>query len=229
MTQANNSVNVTPGTGEIIATQAAGGKEYQVVVLADQNGDMDPLQATLTGGTQKTKLVDTGGTNVASISAAGAVKVDGSAVTQPVSGTVTANAGTGIFTTKNFTPATADILTGSAVAGPNSTTAVTIITIPAGRTWYGNVAVECVNTANAGTGRTRAMIQVNGTSVTPAAGTNLCVAVTHPGGNTAPSADAAAPFTYVVAPGGNSVTIQVKLDTSDGNFEATGFANGVLL
>lgn len=43
------------------------------------------LDATLTGGTQKTKLVDTGGTNVASISAAGAVKTDGSAVTQPVS------------------------------------------------------------------------------------------------------------------------------------------------
>lgn len=43
------------------------------------------LDATLTGGTQKTKIVDTGGTNAASISAAGAVKVDGSAVTQPVS------------------------------------------------------------------------------------------------------------------------------------------------
>lgn len=43
------------------------------------------LDATLTGGTQKTKLVDTGGTNVASISAAGALKVDGSAVTQPIS------------------------------------------------------------------------------------------------------------------------------------------------
>ena len=46
------------------------------------------LDATLTGGTQKTKLVDTGGTNVGSISAAGALKVDGSAVTQPVSGTI---------------------------------------------------------------------------------------------------------------------------------------------
>jgi hypothetical protein len=40
--------------------------------------------ATLTGGTQKTKLIDTGGTNVASVSAAGALKVDGSATTQPV-------------------------------------------------------------------------------------------------------------------------------------------------
>jgi len=45
------------------------------------------LDATLTGGTQKTKLVDSGGTYVATVSAAGAVKVDGSGVTQPVSGT----------------------------------------------------------------------------------------------------------------------------------------------
>src|SRR5207302_11497610 len=43
------------------------------------------LDATLTGGTQKTKLVDSAGTNLATISAAGAVKVDGSAVTQPMS------------------------------------------------------------------------------------------------------------------------------------------------
>ncbi|HSX05665.1 MAG TPA: hypothetical protein VLF69_04310 [Candidatus Saccharimonadales bacterium] len=52
------------------------------------------LDATLTGGTQKTKLVDSGGTNVATVSAGGALKVDGSAATQPVSGTITANIGT---------------------------------------------------------------------------------------------------------------------------------------
>jgi hypothetical protein len=49
--------------------------------------------ASLTGGNLKStagvELLDSGGTNKASISAAGAVKVDGSAVTQPVSGTVT--------------------------------------------------------------------------------------------------------------------------------------------
>jgi hypothetical protein len=49
------------------------------------------LDATLTGGSQKTKLVDSGGTNAASVSAGGALKVDGSAVTQPISGTVTIN------------------------------------------------------------------------------------------------------------------------------------------
>jgi hypothetical protein len=53
------------------------------------------LDATLTGGTQKTKLVDSAGTNLATISAAGALKVDGSAVTQPVSGTLTVTQATG--------------------------------------------------------------------------------------------------------------------------------------
>jgi hypothetical protein len=45
------------------------------------------LDATLTGGTQKTKIVDSGGTNVATVSAGGAVKTDASATTQPVSAT----------------------------------------------------------------------------------------------------------------------------------------------
>jgi hypothetical protein len=40
----------------------------------------------------------TGQTNPLSLTTAGAVRIDGSAVTQPVSGTVTANAGTGNFT-----------------------------------------------------------------------------------------------------------------------------------
>lgn len=50
--------------------------------------------ATATAGAWPTKLVDSAGTNVAAVSAAGAVKVDGSAVTQPVSGAVTISSGT---------------------------------------------------------------------------------------------------------------------------------------
>jgi hypothetical protein len=53
----------------------------------------NPLPVTLPVG-QAVELLDSAGTNKASISAAGAVKVDGSAVVQPVSGTVTANQGT---------------------------------------------------------------------------------------------------------------------------------------
>jgi hypothetical protein len=50
--------------------------------------------SALVGGVE---LVDSSGTNKATISAGGALKVDNSAVVQPVAGTVTANAGTGAF------------------------------------------------------------------------------------------------------------------------------------
>lgn len=38
MTQANDSVLVTPGSGATIATHLVGGKEYQAVVVADDSG-----------------------------------------------------------------------------------------------------------------------------------------------------------------------------------------------
>lgn len=55
------------------------------------------VNAALPAGTNNiggVELFDSGGTNKASISAGGAVKVDNSGVTQPISGTVTANQGT---------------------------------------------------------------------------------------------------------------------------------------
>jgi hypothetical protein len=64
------------------------------------------------------ELVDSGGTNKATITAAGAVKVDGSAVVQPVSGTITATQG-GTWTVSgsgNFTNASIGA-TGSSVPG----------------------------------------------------------------------------------------------------------------
>lgn len=38
MTRANDSITVTPGSGATVATHAAGGKEHQVVMLADPDG-----------------------------------------------------------------------------------------------------------------------------------------------------------------------------------------------
>ena len=56
------------------------------------------------------EIVDSGGVNIATVTAANAVKVDGSAVTQPVNGTVTANAGSGTFNTSdNHTTAAAPL------------------------------------------------------------------------------------------------------------------------
>ena len=66
-----------------------------------------PTIATFASGSA-VKLLDSGGTNEASISAGGALKVDGSAVTQPVSGTVTAKI-------EGNTGATIDAAPGSAI------------------------------------------------------------------------------------------------------------------
>lgn len=81
--------------------QALAAASVPVVMTAAQVTALTPpvaitgfaLDATLTGGTQKSKIVDSGGTNVATVSSGGALKVDGSAVTQPVSvsGTVSVN------------------------------------------------------------------------------------------------------------------------------------------
>jgi hypothetical protein len=41
MPEANDSVAVTPGSGTAIATQLVNGKEYQVVCIADESGQID--------------------------------------------------------------------------------------------------------------------------------------------------------------------------------------------
>lgn len=76
-----------PALGQALAIAAV-----PVVLPALQQAALTPpaaivgfaLDATLSGGTQKTKLVDTAGVNVASVSLAGAVKVDASSVAVPV-------------------------------------------------------------------------------------------------------------------------------------------------
>lgn len=79
--------------------------------------------------------------NLAGVTAGGALKVDGSAVTQPVSGTVTANAGTGTFTVSGTVTSNAGTnlntsllatdahLTNPQVAGGGTTAPATIVTI----------------------------------------------------------------------------------------------------
>jgi hypothetical protein len=48
VTQANDSVLVTPGTGATIATHLIGGKEYQVVIHADDSGHLVQTVPTYT-------------------------------------------------------------------------------------------------------------------------------------------------------------------------------------
>lgn len=80
--------------------------------------------------------------------------------------------GTG-FTQITCVPAPADIIVGflshTASAGPS-----TLLTVPAGRTWIGTLAVAVAVDnagANAVEGRARAVIATAGTGVVPAAGT----------------------------------------------------------
>jgi hypothetical protein len=117
------------------------------------------LDATLTGGTQKTKLIDSGGANVATVSAGGALKVDASATTQPISGTVTANAGTGTFA---VSAASLPLPTGAAT---EATLAAQSARLPATLDGSGGLKVAVV--AGGGTGGTAS----NFGSAFPAAGT----------------------------------------------------------
>ena len=111
-------------------------------------------------------ILDAAGANGLTVTAAGAAKVDGSAVTQPISGaisgTVTSNQG-GTWTVQpgNTANTTAWKVDGSAVTQPVSGT----LTANAGS---GTFAVGGTVTANAGTGT----FSVGGT-VTANAGTNL--------------------------------------------------------
>lgn len=57
MTQANDSVLVTPGSGATIATHLANSKEHQVVVLASSGGHIFRTQATWVASTQNTAHV----------------------------------------------------------------------------------------------------------------------------------------------------------------------------
>lgn len=91
-------------TGSITATNSANGN----------TGSAVPAQATQVGGSDGVNL------RALKVSSTGVVSVDGSATTQPVSGTVTANAGTGNFTVVQPTGTNLH-----AVLDTTSTTAVT--------------------------------------------------------------------------------------------------------
>jgi hypothetical protein len=102
-------------------------------------GTATPVDATFVGAavTTASPTYTTGQMSALSLTTAGALRIDGSATTQPVSGTITANAGTGNFNV---------IGTGSAGAAASGVVSIQGI---AGMT---AVAVSGTVTANAGTG-----------------------------------------------------------------------------
>lgn len=99
-----DTVSITAGSGTVIGTDEVtiGGtaQHLQRIKLYDGTNGGTGAAAVTTAGALKVDLVAHTANSVA-------VKVDGSAVTQPVSGTVTANAGSGTFTVDSELPAAA--------------------------------------------------------------------------------------------------------------------------
>lgn len=151
-----------------------------------------------------------GGQGIAGTPAGGVVSVQG------VSG------GTAV-PVSSAVPAAANILDGVArfVA---TTAATTVITIPANRTWVGNVTVECIVT-NSPTVTTGAVmtgvVSVAGAGVTPPAGTvfeiDAQIAANAATGATGTSGHAVGSQRLVViAPVGNAVTVQFAATQTNG-------------
>lgn len=81
-----------------------------------------PASATMVGGSDGTTL------RALKVSAAGVLSVDGSATTQPISGTVTADAGTGTFTTNQVATSVAVFQDGAIAFGSLTTSFQTVVT-----------------------------------------------------------------------------------------------------
>jgi hypothetical protein len=152
------------------------------ILFIDQPWSRAQEQAS---GGSTTQLLDSGGTNKASISAGGALKVDGSAVTQPVSMTSTTITGTvaatesGTWTVQpgNVANTTAWKVDGSAVTQPVSGT-VTVNALPGGTNSIGIVRAApagCTQSTNF-TSSTVGVAISAGTSVTS---TTTCVAMVY--------------------------------------------------
>jgi hypothetical protein len=111
---ATQPVSGTVAVSNFPATQPVSG-----TVAATQSGTWTVQPGNTANTTPWLASISQGG-NTATVSAANALKVDGSAVTQPVSGTITANAGTGNFTVTQATGTNLHVVVDSA-----PTTAVT--------------------------------------------------------------------------------------------------------
>lgn len=102
--------------GALLASQSAFAACTNTVTVKDGAG----VSQTFCRGTDGTNMIssvnilDSAGTNFAAVTAANALKIDGSAVTQPVSGTITANQG-GTWTVQpgNTANTTAWLVTGT--------------------------------------------------------------------------------------------------------------------
>jgi hypothetical protein len=122
----------------------------------------------------------------------------------------------------------ASYILSNAVTATNTTTPQTLLTIPAGRTWVGSIALAATNSAASGA-TAIASISTAGTGVTPAAGALLKVHCSTVGttAGLASQNNEIGPVT-VVAPTGNSVTLTLTNSTAT-TFTSDATAVGALL
>jgi hypothetical protein len=116
-----------------------------------------------------------------------------------------------------------NILSGT-VTRTDTTSSGTLITIPAGRTWVGEVVVSIASTAAA---IVAATVTTAGTNAVPAAGT--VVARVNVGGLTSGCFTAQATFSVrAVAPAGNTISLFL-INTSATANTSSATANGILI
>lgn len=135
------------------------------------------------------------------------------------------------------TPPAADVLAGH-VAHTSTTGATTIITVAAGETWRGTIGIVCdvANAAaNSTAGQALGTITTAGTGVTPSAGTYLTCearaganAATGTVGSQGANAVSATDF-VIVAPAGNSVTLQGASTIAGSAGRVAFFASGTYI
>lgn len=133
-------------------------------------------------------------------------------------------------------PAAANILNGF-LSFAATTGATTLITIPAGRTWKGEIGVSCaaaVAAASTVAGQARGVVAVAGTNVVPAAGTIMAVEA-KAGANAATgtvgaqAANEGSMKAVVVAPAGNAVTVTVATTQAGTSSVVDAWASGELV
>jgi hypothetical protein len=147
-------------------------------VAATQSGTWTVQPGNTPNTTPWLTTISQGG-NSATVTASNALKVDGSAVTQPVSGTVTANAGTGSFTvigtgTDNTTNSTAKLPVLAARANTSAPTWADGNMVPLSVDTAGALRITgSITAANASIGLNGSAIPTSSTQTGGTDGTNL--------------------------------------------------------
>lgn len=133
-------------------------------------------------------------------------------------------------------PGAADILVGHQAFTASGGT--TVITVPAGRTWVGQITIACdvgIAAASAVAGQALGLVSTVGAGATPAAGNHLsCEARAGANGATGTvgssgAATVVVPDFYVVAPAGNAVTVDMTATIAGTNGRVAVFATGRLV